>query len=430
MNDVQLEAPTGKTMFFGDLDNPQALLSAPAPAGAILSVSACASPGAGSSVEVSVGWRVTAGNEVAAKLPLAQASLGSRVPMPAVIEAAWKAAGGSPTPHLYVVVEEDKAKKAFWLRARAQPGDEILEEYLAREQLRSLRSVLTFAGPVVRMAVAGPGSNDILDIMEQTSAAPPATALIEVPQTPMPFEMTLVNYAMVVESYVSLLTSLHLNKAHPGIYDITNPADKRQFIADYVNWKYYVLMGKSVKVIPALLPMGNVLTFKKHISTTSGNLHGDLLHTLFAGMGLSDDAFKQLDAVLTEVTNNIADVRPGATETVDHLISYYAMGKVEGTGVNDVPRVPVIKFKQFYIRIDKHSWEQIIDRGRKQSPDRSIVVEFDVDFFVTEAVMSTPIAQKYLSAMEEQITTVTKKDYKAVAALLKTKGITKKDPPQ
>jgi hypothetical protein len=292
--------------------------------------------------------------------------------------------------------------------------------------------------PAPSAAAATPGAPDptsLTNILNSVIKAPGttsiATAPTAAPDPSNPADPNNALYALLaqiqtLDSYISVLTAFCIYNEHPAPYDITDHNQATAFIQAQAKWRNYVLTGGTVKALAAYLPVGEISQSSMSKEVTSADLHLEFLGTLFGSFGFSGAATKQLDGILTSVTDtlkNLSGSFESESQTMDHLLSYYYFETVQGTGGDTgIPALYKANMRMFYMHIDQSSWKVSIGKSSVEH------FKFDMNYYDMTTTMAAPLVAADMPTINSSIQTLTGQDSDTINKLMNMKAITA--PPQ
>lgn len=300
-----------------------------------------------------------------------------------------------------------------------QAGMEHTVDKLAKQfglNIKKTHKSLLGDGAVSLTETDAPSSNDLDDLLNNVGKAKSNTSITTVPDEPSSYDITLLQNVQTLESYISVLTALVMYNKHPEMYDLSKPDQATQFVVDSANAKNYVMSGGTVKDIAMYLPGMEVSTQTKSISTTSADLHVDLLNALFGSMGLPQGVFKQLDGILTEINKSLQNLKMSfetQSETLNHCVNFYYLKPVEGAQ----PPINEMHVKFLYLQIDQKSW--------KASIGKSSVEHFSFNMILTQtdSVMNSGLVSGNTANIIESLQSLTSKDPSEISKMVDAKGV-------
>lgn len=276
-----------------------------------------------------------------------------------------------------------------------------------------------------------PSSTSLTDMLNSVISAPGMSSIATAPPVaPNPSDPTDPNnslYALLaqiqtLDSYISVLTAFCIYNEHPAPYDISVPSESTAFIKAQAKWRNYVLTGGTVKALAAYLPVTEISSQSMSKKVESGNLHLEFLQELFGDFGFSGSATKQMDGILTNITKTLANLNgsfESASETMDHLLSYYYFELVQGTGgTTGIPALYAVKMRLFYLQIDQSSWK--ISIGKSSAEE----IQFNMNYTDMTTSMAAPLVAANMTNINSSIQTLTGQDAAAVNKLMNMQAIT------
>lgn len=269
-------------------------------------------------------------------------------------------------------------------------------------------------------AVAGsapaPSTDSLNDLLNSVATAPGTSTVVTVPSAPASGDIALVQNVQTLDSYIATLTALVMYNNHPAPYDLSDKQQAAQFVIDLANARNFVVTGGTVKAIPMYLPMGEASTQTIHKSTTSADLHLDLLTAMFGALSLPTAVMTELDGILTEVNQSLQSLQLSfetQTQTLNHFVSFYHLVPVDGSN----PPINQMKVEFLYLQMDQSSW--------KASVGKSSVNHFTLDVILTRttATMSAGIVAANTSNIVNALMQLTANDPATIAKMTGMKGV-------
>lgn len=263
---------------------------------------------------------------------------------------------------------------------------------------------------------AAPSSDSLDDLLNNVGKAPGSTTIVTVPVQPATNDVSLIQNVEILESYIAVLTALVMYNKHPDPYDLSDPKQATQFVIDTANAKNYVMTGGTVKDIAMYLPGMEVSTQTKSFSTTTADLHMELLETLFGALNLPKNELTELDGILTEINQTLQNLKLSfqtQSETLNHAVNFYYLSPVEGVS----PQINEMKVRFLYLQIAQNSWQAAAGKSSVQH------FSFNMSLTETSATMSAGIVAANTSKIIDSLTALTKMDAQTITKLTGTKGI-------
>lgn len=285
-------------------------------------------------------------------------------------------------------------------------------------QIGSVYSVHRFFGLATHVPTAAeaPNSDDLNDLLNGVATAPGATTVVTVPADPISGDAALIQNVQILDSYIAVLTAIVMYKNHPDPYNLSDEQSAAQFVIDLANARNFIVTGGAVKAIPMYLPMGEASTQTINKSTTSADLHVELLTALFGALGLPANVLTELDGILTNVSETLKNLQLSfstQSQTLNHFVSFYHLVPV--TGAN--PPVNQMNVEFIYLQLDQSSW--------KASAGKSSVDHFTLNVSMTRttATMSAGMVAANTSNIVNALMTLTSNDAQQIAEMTKMKGV-------
>lgn len=274
------------------------------------------------------------------------------------------------------------------------------------------------AAAPARLATAAstPSADSLNTLLNNVGTAPGAATIVTVPAAPASGDVTLVQNVQTLDSYIAVLTALVMYNNHPDPYDLSDPQQAAQFVIDLANAKNFVVTGGTVKAIPMYLPLGEATTESFNKSTTSADLHIDLLTALFGALSLPEAVLTELDGILTEIAESLKNLNLSfttQTQTLNHFVSFYYLTPVPGSD----PPINQMNVEFIYIQLDQSSW--------KATLGKSSVSNFTLNMTTTRttATMSAGIVAANSSNIVSSLMSLTANDPAQISNLTKMKGV-------
>jgi hypothetical protein len=265
-------------------------------------------------------------------------------------------------------------------------------------------------------ATGAPPADDINNLLNNVGTAPAATTVVTVPAAPVGGDAGLIQNVQTLDSYIGVLTALVMYNNHPAPYDLHDKVQAAQFVVDLANARNFVVTGGTVKAVQMYLPMGAASTQTLNKSTTTANLHMDLLVAMFGALSLPEAVVTELDAVLTEIAASLKNLELSFTtqsQTLNHFLSFYHLTPVQGAN----PPANQMNVEFIYLQMNQNSW--------KASVGKSSVSHFNLDMTMTRttATMSSGIVAANTSNIVNSLLALTKNDSSTIASMTGMKGV-------
>lgn len=210
---------------------------------------------------------------------------------------------------------------------------------------------------------AGPAPESLFDMLQTDNKAPSSTAVSVIPTTNgTPSlnndQMQQLKDVMMLTSFISVAA---MRQLYQTVYqktppDITTPEGASLFVRSTVNAKNFVLTSAMGGFLS--LNSSSARSFKTQ--TTSADLHLEFLGSLFQGFNFPPATLKQLDSVLSSVTQTINSLKLSFTNqssTLDHMIFLYYFDSVFGIDIK-IPKVRI-----YFLHIDQSSWTASVGKS-------------------------------------------------------------------
>ncbi|MBZ9716042.1 hypothetical protein [Deinococcus multiflagellatus] len=274
----------------------------------------------------------------------------------------------------------------------------------------------TFTAALAAPTADTPSSSSLNDLLNGVGTAPGATTVVTVPAAPATGDIALVQNVQTLDSYIATLTALVMYNNHPAPYDLSDPKQAAQFVIDLANARNYVVTGGTVKAIPMYLPMGEASTQTINKSTTSADLHLELLSAMFGALGLPAAVMTELDGILTEVNQSLQSLKLSfetQSQTLNHFVSFYHLVPVEGSN----PVINSMRVEFIYLQLNQSSWKAAVG---KSSVDHFTL---DVTMTRTTATMSAGIVAANASNIVNALMQLTANDPSTISKMTGMKGV-------
>ncbi|HBY97034.1 MAG: hypothetical protein M5U01_00325 [Ardenticatenaceae bacterium] len=266
------------------------------------------------------------------------------------------------------------------------------------------------------LAADTPSKDDLNSLLNSVGTAPGATTAVTVPAAPASGDVALIQNVQTLDSYIATLTALVMYNNHPAPYDLSDKQQAAQFVIDLANARNFVVTGGTVKAIPMYLPMGEATTQSFNKTTTSADLHLEVLTALFGALNLPSGVLTELDGILTEIAGSLQNLQLSfttQTQTLNHFVSFYYLTPVPGTN----PPVNQMNVEFIYLQLAQSSW--------KASVGKSSVSHFTLDMTTTRttATMSAGIVAANTSNIVSSLLALTGNDAHTISEMTKMKGV-------
>jgi hypothetical protein len=276
------------------------------------------------------------------------------------------------------------------------------------------------AAVVPAAAAAAPDttqSDSLNALLNDVGTAPGTTTVVTVPAAPVSGDMALIQNVQTLDSYIATLTALVQYNNHPAMYDLSDKQQATQFVIDAANARNYVVTGGVVKAIPMYLPMGAASTQTISKTTTSANLHLELLTALIGALALPEAVVTELDGILTEVGDSLKNLQltfQKQTQTLDHFVSFYELVPVPGA--DPVINQMVVTF--IFLQMVQSSWNAAA--GNKGSVSN---FSLDVTLTRTTSTMSAGVVGANTSNIVNSLLALTGNDAAKISDMTKMRGV-------
>lgn len=270
------------------------------------------------------------------------------------------------------------------------------------------------------LAVEAPASSDLNSLLNGVGTAPGASTIVTVPSAPISGDLPLIQNVQTLDSYIATLTALVMYNDHPEEYNLSDKQQAAQFVIDLANARNFVVTGGTVKAIPMYLPMGKADTQSFNKSTTSVDLHIDLLDALFGALSLPLTVLTELDAILTEISDALKNLQLSfetQTQTLNHFVSFYHLVQFPGTN----PPINQMNVEFIYIQLKQSSWAAAVSIGKHSGT----VSHFTLDMTTTRttATMSAGVVAANTSSIVSSLMKLTGNDATTISNMTKMKGV-------
>jgi hypothetical protein len=261
-----------------------------------------------------------------------------------------------------------------------------------------------------------PSPGDLTQKLNDFGQAPGSTSVTNQPPAPADpsqqnEQQTLLGSIQTLESYINVLAAWVVYSKHPAEYDLSNPQDALQCVIDIANARNYILTGGAIKAIPMYLPGMSTSAETQTMSTSTATFHADFLNLLFGSLGLDAAVLKQLDGVLTDVSDTLKNLKLSfqtQSQSFDNALSYYYFQTVDGTN----PPLQQVCLRFIFMQIEQASWKAAIAKSSVEHFD------FDLTLYVSDSVMNANLVgsnaldiaascQKFANLTPEQIASIT-----------------------
>lgn len=284
--------------------------------------------------------------------------------------------------------------------------DDILAQHRETNSFRLIKSSAA-------MAAADSGEMEpekLSEDLKKFQDAPSSTAIAAIPPSASAEDRKNLSDILLLNSYVSVASMRYLYKIHPQDWDITNPVDAANFTKAGANAKFKVLTDG----LGSFLTLDTASTRSFNESTTSADLHLSFLGSLFDGFGFPGSTMKELDGVLTSVTQTLSDLRlswSDQSSTLDHLVFFYYFDEVPGLGM----KLPSMRL--FYLHIDQSSWTASV--GKSSITHFQFSMNFDDNIFN----MNPDQVDSNRDAIKNLLSTMTGQSFDAINDMLSPKAV-------
>lgn len=261
-----------------------------------------------------------------------------------------------------------------------------------------------------------PSTEVMTDFLNSVGKAPGTSTVVTVPAAPIAGDAALIQNVQTLDSYIAVLTALVMYNNHPTAYNLADKVQAAEFAIDVANARNYVVTGGVVKAIPMYLPTQEASTQSFNKSTTTADLHVDLIGALFGGLGLPATVLKELDAILTEIAASLRSLQLSfktQTQTLDHFITFYHLVPFEGAN----PPVNQMKVEFIFLQLAQSSWEASVGKSTASN------FTLDMTMTRTSSTMNSGIIAANTSAIISSLLQLTGTDAAGIAKMTKARGI-------
>lgn len=296
-------------------------------------------------------------------------------------------------------------------------ADEIFKLSSELGAVKKVHSAFGLKAVASAAEVAGGASSDDLNtLLNNVGTAPGATTVVTVPASPVTGDAALIQNVQTLDSYIAVLTALVMYNQHPEMYNLSDKQQAAQFVIDLANARNFVVTGGTIKAIPMYLPMGEASTQTISKSTTSADLHLELLTAMFGALGLPTAVMTEMDGILTEVGDSLKSLQLSfstQTQTLNHFVSFYHLVPVDGSN----PVINQMNVDFIYLQMEQSSW--------LASVGKSSISNFNLNVTMTRttATMSSGIVAANASSIVNSLMQLTTNDPTTISNMTKMKGL-------
>lgn len=264
---------------------------------------------------------------------------------------------------------------------------------------------------------ADPPPATLFDMLHSDSKAPSSTAVAVIPTTDgkptlSEDQTQQLEDVMMLTSFISVASMRRLyqtvyQKAPP---DITTPSGAALFVQSAANAKNFVLTSALGGYLS--LNTSAARSFKQ--STTSADLHLGFLTTLFDGFNFPKATLRELDGVLTSVTQTLDGLKMSWSDqssTLDHMIFLYYFDSVQGIDVK-IPKV-----RLYFLHIDQSSWTASVGKSSVTH------IDFNMNFLDSVYDMDVQSTASDRQKIKDLLHTMSGQDLDALNQLLSPKVV-------
>lgn len=292
--------------------------------------------------------------------------------------------------------------------------DEILAQHREETAVRLGPAAATAAGAAAVTsalpASAGTAADDpppdkLSDLLKISTQVPSSTVIAVVPTQATSTDIQILSDIQLLNSYMSVASMRYLYKLHPGPWNISDTAQAAAFTRASLDAKLRILTGGLGSFLTQ--QASTVRSFSR--STTTADLHVEFLSTLFGGFGFPAATLKQLDGILTSVTQTLKNLKLSLVKdnaTVDHLVFVYYLEPAPGFDA----KVP--KMRLFYLHIDQRSWTAAV--GKSSVSHFNFNMSFDDNVFE----MNAGQVENNRAQIQDLIAQLTQQSFDSISNLL------------
>lgn len=324
--------------------------------------------------------------------------------------------------HMMHATSALSSESARRLKRSATSAEAILENAGTQASIQrtyqffGIEPNLTATATSAPAGASTPSQGNLNALLNGVGTAPGASTIVTVPSTPASGDIALVQNVQTLDSYIAVLTALVMYNNHPAAYDLSNPQDAAQFVIDLANARNFVISGGTVKAIPMYLSMSEATTQSFNKTTTSADLHMDLLAALFATLNLPAAVLTELDGILTEIAGSLQSLQLSfttQTQTLDHFVSFYYLTPVPGSN----PPINQMNVEFIFLQLAQSSW--------KASVGKSSVSSFTLNMTTTRTTctMNSGIVAGNSAAIVSSLMSLTGNDASTISEMTKMKGV-------
>jgi hypothetical protein len=259
----------------------------------------------------------------------------------------------------------------------------------------------------------------LFDMLHTDAKAPSSTTVAVIPTqdgapTLSSEQMQELQDVMMLTSFISVAS---MRRIYQTVYaknppDITTPAGAALFVQSAANAKNFVLTSALGGYLS--LNTSAARSFKE--STTSADLHLGFLTTLFDGFNFPPATIKELDGVLSSVTQTLDSLKMSWSDqssTLDHMIFVYYFEAV--AGLEPVVKIP--KVRLYFLHIDQSSWTASVGKSSVSH------IEFNMNFIDSVYDMDVAATAADRASIKALLHTLTGQDMDALNQLLSPKTV-------
>jgi len=294
----------------------------------------------------------------------------------------------------------------------------LSEELLAFSSIkRSMTKMLQDADPS-----ANPAPESLFDMLHKDSNAPSSTAIAVIPtsngqSTLSEDQMQQLQDVMMLTSFISVASMRYLYQTtyakNPP--DITTPEGAALFVKSAANAKNFILTS----ALGGYLSLNTSVARSFKQSTTSADLHLGFLTSLFDGFNFPAATVKELDSVLTSVTQTLDSLKMSWSDqssTLDHMIFLYHFEAVQGLDIK-IPKV-----RLYFLHIDQSSWTASVGKSSVTH------IDFNMNFSDSDYDMDTTNTAGDRQKIKDMLHNLTGQDLDTLNKLLSPKVVQNDSP--
>ena len=271
-------------------------------------------------------------------------------------------------------------------------------------------------------APANPAPESLFDMLHKDSNAPSSTAIAVIPTTNgkstlSEDQMQQLQDVMMLTSFISVASMRYLyqTKYAKNPPDITTQEGAALFVQSAANAKNFILTS----ALGGYLSLNTSVARSFNQSTTSADLHLGFLTSLFDGFNFPAATIKELDSVLTSVTQTLDSLKMSWSDqssTLDHMIFLYHFEDVQGLDIK-IPKV-----RLYFLHIDQSSWTASVGKSHLTH------INFNMNFIDSDYDMDTANTAVDREKIKEMLHSLTGQDLDTLNKLLSPKVVKNDNP--